>query len=250
MNLDTNRLSHAYITDKTTAETIAMAALCSAVDGNKPCKTCVHCKKVIRRIHPDITYIHKFDDKREILVDQIRDIKRDVFIAPNEAEKKVYIVYDAETMNRNAQNAFLQTLEEPPAFVVSILVTTNPAPLLPTVRSRCLELISNISDEDDNQIDIDEKLLDNFINAIGNDDLLLVQCLFNLEKLDKITFSAFISAARKSIAKSLRSNENRSILLHAESIITKAEEMLFYEVSTGHIAGMMLASLINNKGMV
>ncbi|MDR2590458.1 MAG: hypothetical protein LBC71_05685 [Oscillospiraceae bacterium] len=248
MNLDTSRLSHAYITDKNTAEIIAMAALCSSEDTNKPCYNCINCDKIKRHIHPDITYIKRFDDKREILVDQIRDIKRDVYIAPNEADKKVYIVYDADTMNRNAQNAFLNVLEEPPPHVVSILVTTNPATLLPTVRSRCIEIFSNIkTDAEQNNTEIDKSLLDDFIKSIGNDDLLLTQCMFRLEKLDKTSLSAFLTAARQRLAQSLRNTSNRNCLLYAETIITNAEEMLFYEVGSGHIAGMMLASLISNK---
>ena len=160
MSFDSARLSHAYITDESFAGTIAMAVVCGArggacdnsnADGGNagPCESCAHCGKAARHIHPDISTIGRLDDKLIISVDQIRALRQDAYIIPNEAEQKAYIVTDADLMNINAQNAFLQILEEPPAHAVFILCTDNPAALLPTVRSRCVELKSQASDDSD-----------------------------------------------------------------------------------------------------
>ena len=59
--------------------------------------------------------------KREIMVDQVRAMAADASILPNEAERKVYVIHEAELMNESAQNAALKLLEEPPAWVVFIL---------------------------------------------------------------------------------------------------------------------------------
>ena len=76
-------------------------------------------------------------------MDQIREMIGQAQIMPNEAPGKAFIVHEAETMNPNAQNALLKLLEEPPRGVVLILSTATPAMLLPTVRSRCVELSLN-----------------------------------------------------------------------------------------------------------
>jgi len=154
MSFDSSRLSHAYITDESLANHIAMAVVCSARDAARPCKQCSHCDKASRSIHPDIIIIDKDRIKeldketgREkvkpiVSVDIVRWLKRDVYVVPNDSMHKAYIVKDADTMNTSAQNAFLQMLEEPPKHAVFIICTDNPAALLQTVRSRCVETIS------------------------------------------------------------------------------------------------------------
>ena len=137
---DDSRLSHAYIAGGGDAERLTAVAICGAAEGTKPCMSCEHCRKLSGGIHPDVIYVGRLQKKREILVEQIREIKRDVILLPNEAERKVYVVNAADTMNISAQNAFLQMLEEPPSYAVFILVTENPTALLPTIRSRCVRL--------------------------------------------------------------------------------------------------------------
>ena len=248
---DSNRLSHAYITTDAVSENIAMAVVCGSRTGARPCMNCSHCDKAMRHIHPDITVIDKFDDKREILVDQIRDLKKDVYIIPNEAEQKAYIVRNADSMNRNAQNAFLQMLEEPPSHAVFILCTMSPVTLLPTVRSRCLEL-KTLPGMDALYLTGSEEadeLATTFLTAIGNNTALM-EFMFRLEKLDKNTFPVFLTSAREHIAMSLREDitlEKRKSLVHAEGILIKADEMLALNVNAGHIAGMICAGLIEMK---
>ena len=151
---DGRSLSHAYITAsasedarRQTEETLAAAAVCSGT-GAKPCGVCRDCRKARDGVHPDIIHVRReIDDKgklrREIRVDQIREMIGQAQIMPNEAPGKAFIVHEAETMNPNAQNALLKLLEEPPRGVVLILSTATPAMLLPTVRSRCVELSLN-----------------------------------------------------------------------------------------------------------
>jgi DNA polymerase III delta prime subunit len=274
--LDTNRLSHAYITEGTFANTIATAVVCSGRGGVRPCFTCAHCNKASRFIHPDITFLDKLPDKREILVDQVRELKQDVYIIPNEADKKAYIINNADSMNSNAQNAILQILEDPPAHAVFILSTNNPATLLPTVRSRCVEIKSGALSESFRSEDSDSTndTVYAFLTSLVGSNVDLVDTMFHLEKLDRITFSVFLTSVREHLASLLRAeklggtgkqtvttgktkhktlsnaerialaNAERKALSNAERVLVKAGEMLDLNVSIGHISGMICASLM------
>ena len=148
---DLGRLSHAYLISApdiraalSCAGELAAAAVCTG-EGKKPCGQCRACHKAAENIHPDVITLARLEDekgrpKREIGVDQIRQLAADACIMPNEAERKVYIIREAETMNVPAQNAALKLLEEPPLGALFLLCTTNASQLLPTVRSRCVEL--------------------------------------------------------------------------------------------------------------
>ncbi len=122
----------------TLAQELACAMVCS---GDKPpCGNCIHCRKARRGIHPDIITIDRLPDKREITVEQIRTMRQDAFVLPNEAAAKVYILRHAGTMGPAAQNALLKLIEEPPPYGAFLLLTESPGDLLPTIRSRCVEL--------------------------------------------------------------------------------------------------------------
>jgi len=148
------KLSHAYILVSPSPEELrrssaelAAAAVCSS-PGTVPCGACRECRKVREGIHPDVTRVERLTDdkgrqKREIGIGQIRELIADSVVVPNEAARKVYIVEDADLMTREAQNAALKLLEEPPRGVVFILCAANAELLLETVRSRCVEIVCN-----------------------------------------------------------------------------------------------------------
>ena len=138
------RMSHFYLLSgpqgsgkHTLASLIAAAMLCEAPDG--PCGVCQHCRKVLSGSHPDYITI---DDpsKKTVPVDLIRQARADIFVRPNEGSKKIYLFPRAQDMGIPGQNALLKVLEEPPSYGVFLLLTDNPEKLLPTVRSRCVEL--------------------------------------------------------------------------------------------------------------
>ncbi len=102
--------------------------------------TCSSCLKIDGSNHPDVTVL-KSVDSSEIKVNQIREQIEDlIYLKPYEGRYKISIIDDAESMNINAQNAFLKTLEEPPADAVIILVCSKPQYLLKTITSRCQSL--------------------------------------------------------------------------------------------------------------
>lgn len=127
------------------ASYLSAAYICADED-KLPCGECRHCQKIFECIHPDVQFYEREKDKKEFSVKIVRDsIKTDAFIKPNEADGRVFIIKDAETMNVSAQNALLKILEEPPKGVKFILCCENAADLLETIRSRATiyALISN-----------------------------------------------------------------------------------------------------------
>src|SRR5262245_39709604 len=100
------------------------------------CGTCASCSRIARGIHPDVQTIVP-GESGSIKIDEIRDMLRQVGFRPFEARRRVVLVDDAEALGREAQNALLKTLEEPPPGSMIVLVTAQPGLLLDTVRSRC-----------------------------------------------------------------------------------------------------------------
>lgn len=143
--VNTGKPSHAYIFNgeegsgrKTVADCFAKALVCEG-EGEKPCGKCLACMQAESRNHPDI--IRVTHDKSRIGVDDIRhSLLDDVIIKPFSSKYKIYIVDEAERMTEQAQNALLKTLEEPPQYVVIILITTNTGAFLQTILSRCVTL--------------------------------------------------------------------------------------------------------------
>ncbi len=113
----------------------AKAINCLAPVDSDCCDTCVSCKKIDAATHPDITFT--FPEKNEIKIDAVRKLEEKLFFKALEGRKKIAIVDDADTMNINAANAFLKTLEEPPHDSLIVLVSSNPDGLPDTIRSRC-----------------------------------------------------------------------------------------------------------------
>ena len=137
-----DRIPHAiliegeYGTGKhTLAKFLSKAIVCE--DQNKPCDNCKNCHLADISSHPDITVVTLESDKKTITVAQIRDLRENAAIKPHQAQKRIFIIDYADTMNANAQNALLKVLEEPPKTVMFILIAENKASLLDTIISRC-----------------------------------------------------------------------------------------------------------------
>ena len=127
------RLSHAIVlsgdgglTDA--ARFIAAAHVCEGTD--RPCLRCRHCRKVLEGIHPDVSVIRD-TEHRELTVDAVRALRQDVYIRPNEAARKVYIIADSRQLNERDQNVLLKIVEEGPPYAAFIFCTDSPAALLP-----------------------------------------------------------------------------------------------------------------------
>src|SRR5687767_1806984 len=125
-----------------TAVALAQLVNClTPLPGDQPdaCGTCPSCKRIARRVHPDVVFVEP-EDGGSIKIEPIRDAVSASSYRPFEGRRRVIIIDQAEQIGVNAQDALLKTLEEPPAASVFVLVTSVPDLLLPTVRSRCQRL--------------------------------------------------------------------------------------------------------------
>jgi len=101
------------------------------------CGQCPSCLKIDKGNHPDVFIVGPEGDGGQIKVSVIRELERAFSYKPFEGNYKVAVIDNAETMNGEAANAFLDTLEAPPSQSILILISSRPDMLLPTIRSRC-----------------------------------------------------------------------------------------------------------------
>jgi DNA polymerase-3 subunit delta' len=117
------------------------------------CGKCANCLRVVKGLHPDVTWVMPDEERvarglagrsdftgtpsRDIRVEQIRGLQERLSLHGLESRRKVALITSAHRMNESAQNAFLKTLEEPPADTTLILIAAEMDRLLPTIRSRC-----------------------------------------------------------------------------------------------------------------
>lgn len=137
--------AHAYIIEGNAgsgkhllAKLISAASVCANrgdLSKNLPCGTCPTCHRILNDISADVTVI-SLNGKASIGVESIRNLKQNLYVTPNDGEKKFYIIENAELMTVQAQNSLLLSLEEPPEYVMFFLLTTHAAGLLETIRSR------------------------------------------------------------------------------------------------------------------
>jgi DNA polymerase-3 subunit delta' len=145
-SLKNGRLAHAYLFmgprgagKSALASTLAKALNCLN-KAHDSCDQCDSCRRVDEGVHPDVYWVRPESKSRRITVEQIREFERAINLKPSMARVKVGIVVDADCMGDEASNAFLKTLEEPPAQTVILLLTAQPQRLLPTILSRCLRI--------------------------------------------------------------------------------------------------------------
>jgi DNA polymerase-3 subunit delta' len=125
---------------RTTGLAVAAALLCreaSRPEGDA-CGACASCSKVDKGLHADVKYVTL--DKTVIPIDSIRALRQEAGFRPFEGTHRVFLIDPADRLSLEAQNALLKTLEEPSAAAHIILITSRPAHLLPTTRSRCQAL--------------------------------------------------------------------------------------------------------------
>lgn len=142
-SLKNGKTAHSYLFEgvngcgrKKTAIALIQALFCTTLPDDA-CGVCPSCRKIQSGNHPDIHLIAPLPDKRDISVEQLRELQHDLSLRPYEAPRKACIIDPAERMNPSSANSLLKTLEEPPGNALIILLTENAGMLLPTVRSRC-----------------------------------------------------------------------------------------------------------------
>lgn len=152
--ISSERLSHAFLLfgdkglgKKTIARYMAAQILCKVGNG-VPCGSCRDCTMIAHDHHPDVKWIFHNSEVKGFSVANLREICVDALVAPNEGDRKIYILADCDTMSIPAQNTILKLIEEPPVHTHFILTATSKSVFLPTILSRVISLgVSEVSIE-------------------------------------------------------------------------------------------------------
>lgn len=214
-----NKVSHAYIFNgeqgagkKLLADTFAKTLQCRE-QGTEPCMKCQSCKQAETRNQPDIIYV-SHEKPNTVSVEDIREqLNGTISIKPYSSPYKIYIVDEAEKLTVQAQNALLKTIEEPPAYAVILLLTTNADAFLPTILSRCVVL-----------------------NLKPVQDVLVKKYLMEQMEIPDYQADICVAFAQGNIgkAKKLASSENfTQIKDHALHLIKYIPDMEIYEIIEG-----------------
>ena len=150
-SLEKEKLSHAYlfvgpprVGKATLATLLAQGVNCLEETGEQPCGECSQCLRIAAGQHPDVQVVDlasaQSPTRREIGIDQVREVQRAAALKPFEGRRRVFIFPDAPSLSPEASNALLKLLEEPPDSVLLLLLTTQADAILPTIRSRCQQV--------------------------------------------------------------------------------------------------------------
>lgn len=180
------------------AKEFAKAILCQGE--HKPCEKCESCISFESGNNPDIKIID--DTEKSIKTEIIKQMVKDIYEKPIKSLKKIYIINNSEKMTREAQNSLLKTLEEPPEYIVIILITSNDNLLLNTIKSRCTKIkFNNLLNTEietilkKKSIDVNESVLElsggsvqKALLAVGKEETFenIKQIFTNLEKINII----------------------------------------------------------------
>jgi DNA polymerase III subunit delta' len=119
------------------ADALAARIVCATPAGGDACGVCPQCTRAASGAHPDVRAVTRDADRRDLRIEQVRELTRWLALQPLMARRKVGIIDEAHCLSEPAQNALLKTLEEPPGATVLVLTASSAALVLPTVRSRC-----------------------------------------------------------------------------------------------------------------
>ena len=144
--INEDKILHSYIFDgeegigkRLFALDFSKAILCTSTD-IKPCQICISCIEFNNFNNPDLLQVESLDGKN-IKIEQIRELLTKIAEKPINSDRKVIIINNSELMTKEAQNALLKTLEEPPQYITIILITSNQSKLLTTIKSRCTKIL-------------------------------------------------------------------------------------------------------------
>ena len=241
-------VGHAYlftgpqgIGKKRAARGIAQALLCVEKPGDG-CNTCESCQKVIANTHPDCTVVTLAPEKKEITIDQVRELKRRFGLRALRGGKKVALIDGAHLLNSAAQSALLKLLEEPPGNALLILIAINASLFSHPLLSRCqqvrfaplsLTLVEEILIQDQGWAPEMARALAAFSQGSVGRALTLNARVFTEERpallaaLAKVPQASFMDLSQ--LAEKLVQNEEE-VVAHLEVLLSWYRDLLRYQL--------------------
>ena len=258
-------ISHAVILSGTgdreaAARYLAAAQLCQAAE--KPCMCCNICRKVMENIHPDVITVQDAD-RKELAVDTVRELKQDVYIRPNEGDRKVYLFADCSQLNERDQNVLLKIVEEGPSYASFIFCSESAHALLPTIRSRCV--IMDLREEAAPVVHEEAVALCRAIGSKSTSALMQHITAWENRKLKREELQALLQGAWEIAAETLLQRSGKSAqseyqegiaALHTlttrqvhelTELLAQYAKECNYNVGAGHIFGALLAALSDDQ---
>ena len=258
-------LSHALLFtgsgDRVAVARFAAAAMECTAAGQRPCGVCEACRKVDRDIHPDVITVRD-DQHQNVAVDLIRATRSDAWVRPNEGARKIYLFEDCSRLTEQDQNVLLKTVEEGPPYAAFLFCAENSAVVLPTLRSRCMELKLRPADAGQ---DDETALAEELCRAVaGGKPGTVAETLLGLEKkkLSRENLRDLLEQSRALFAAALldqygRKNQNlpretveflmknltKTQLMGTIELLQKYREECAYNVGVAHVLGALTAEL-------
>lgn len=238
-------LSHAYIltggnaaSREEYARRLSMAYVCE--NGRIPCGSCRNCVKAAGGIHPDVITLSPAEDKRDIVAEQARALRADTYVRPNEAERKVYLITPADSMNDTAQNALLKVLEDGPDYAAFVLLCAQPGKLLSTIRSRC-ETVTLPPAREEADPALAEKAHKLAGLLLDGDEPALWEYLCSLEreKIKTKELQDLFALTEDALRPSLPARPRRCAVLLR--LLRQCREACAFNVGAGHLLGLLCA---------
>ncbi len=269
--IGSGKISHAYLfagsrgTGKTsTAKLLAKALNCAEGPTANPCGKCESCMAISAGTSLDVIEMDAASNRG---IDDIRDIRDKVAFATVEGKYKVYILDEAHMLTKEASNAFLKVLEEPPGHVIFVLCTTEAHKVLPTIQSRCqrfefrrpdagmvLEVLKGIAEAE--QIDIDDAGLSAiarssagaFRDAIGALDQLSTYCDQKIALADVLSMLGTVESELLFEAVDIAAADDaRGALLFVNRLAEQGKEFgQFAEELTAHLRNIFLLQQLDD----
>ena len=256
-------LSHALLFtgpgDRLGAARFAASAFqCTGQD--RPCGVCPACRKVREDIHPDVSAVRD-DDHKFISVETVREVRKDAYIRPNEGARKVYLFPDCALLTEQDQNVLLKLVEEGPPYAAFLFCAENPAAVLQTLRSRCVEL-KLLPTAAERAVSEDWEALCRVLAKGRRGSAAELAARLDKKRLSREDLAALLARCRETLAAALLwlygrppAEEEREMAALLRKSLTKAQIMrtieLFgkyygdcgYNVNPSHVLGALAAEL-------
>lgn len=214
------------------AKFVANAILCQSTGTDKPCGKCSACIKCAADSNPDLKQFGEEKESYTFKVETSREIRKDAFVIPNDSDRKVYIIKEAQNMNDASENALLKILEEPPHFDYFVMTCSSKNAMLDTVLSR--SAVISMGDAEESFSPEALQLSDSIMSALcENNELKIVEALSPLAS-EKQLFEECMSCLGAMFTEALKYKKtqmcSKEFESEAHSICAKLSQTKIYSV--------------------